>query len=154
MVVEFLKEVSSGAGSNGPTELSSSRVSEESVQLMSADGLEATASQSQQLAAEPACEQELRSICRVQSRERAVRNDESFAVFEPFVPHAIQGIPFECGRDVEPSALIHVQAAFEAALVSSPFAEVAFRVPEGRPRSSVLARRAAEVSPVIFVGVE
>ena len=64
---------------------------------MSADGLEATASQSQQLAAEPAREQELRSICRVQSRERAVRNDESFAVFEPFVPQTIQRVPLEGG---------------------------------------------------------
>lgn len=39
--------------------------SEESVQLVRAIALEAAASQSQQLAAEPACEQELRSICRM-----------------------------------------------------------------------------------------
>lgn len=124
------------------------------MQLVSADGLEATASQSQQLAAEPAREQELRSIRRVQSRERAVCDDESFAVFEPFAPHTIQGIPLEGGRDIEPSTLIRIQAAFEATLVSSPLAEMALLISEGRPGASVLARGAAEVSPVIFVRVE
>lgn len=64
---------------------------------MSAGLLEATASQPQQLASEPAREQELRSIRRVQSRERAVCVDESFAVFEPFVPQTIQRVPLEGG---------------------------------------------------------
>ena len=67
------------------------------MQLTSANLLQPTASQSQQLAAEPACEQELRPICRMKSRERAVRDNESFACFEPFIPHAIQGIPLERG---------------------------------------------------------
>lgn len=80
--------------------------------------------------------------------------DESFAVFEPSVPHAIQGIPLERRRDVEPSTLIRIQATLEATLVPSPLAEVAFLIREGRPSASVLARSAAEVSPVILVRME
>ena len=77
--------------------LCSARFSNKSEQLLSTSTFKSSVSESQQLTAEPSREHELCPICRVQSRKGAMRCDESFAFFEPFVPRAIQGIPPESG---------------------------------------------------------
>lgn len=80
--------------------------------------------------------------------------EESLTLFKTLKPHTVQRVPLEGRGDIEPSALVGVEATLEATLVSSPLAEMPFFIQEGRPRTGVLAGRATKALPVILVLVE